>query len=63
MATSGKPPGSNTGNNGGIFQEVGPRGGARPNYAAVPDNKPLPPTTTPGSTWKPVTRTPNSHRK
>ena len=63
MATSGKPPGSNTGSNGGIFQEIGPRGGARPNYTTVPDNKPLPPTTTPGSTWKPVTRTPNSHRK
>jgi hypothetical protein len=63
MATSGKPPGSSTGNNGGIFREVGPRGGLKPNYAAVPDNKPLPPTTTPGSTWKPVTRTPDSYRK
>jgi hypothetical protein len=58
----GKKPGSNTGNNGGIYQEVGPRGGARPNYATVPDRKPLPPTTTPGSTWKPVTRTPDSKR-
>jgi hypothetical protein len=36
-------PGQNTGDKGGIFQEVGPRGGKQPNYAAVPDNKPLPP--------------------
>lgn len=60
--TAGKKPGSNTGNSGGIFQEVGPRGGARPNFAAVPDNKPLPPTSKPDSTWKPVSRTPNSKR-
>jgi hypothetical protein len=60
--TAGKKPGSSTGNGGGIFQEVGPRGGARPNYATVADNKPLPPTTTPGSTWKPVRTTPNSKR-
>lgn len=58
----GFKPGSNTGRNGGIFQEVGPRGGNKPNYAAVPDNHRLPPTTTPGSTWKPTHRTPNSTR-
>ena len=55
-------PGANTGRNGGIFQEQGPRGGLRPNYSTVPDNTRLPPTTTPGSTWKPVHRTPNSSR-
>lgn len=55
-------PGSDTGRNGGIFQEQGPRGGARPNFATVPDNTRLPPTTTPGATWKPVTRTPDSKR-
>jgi hypothetical protein len=55
-------PGTNTGRNGGIFQEIGPRGGTRPNYSTVPDNKPLPPTTTPGAGWKPVSRTPNSNR-
>lgn len=55
-------PGQNTGNNGGIFQEQGPRGGLRPNYSTVADNKPLPPTTRPGHTWKPVKTTPDSHR-
>ena len=60
--TAGKKPGSSTGSSGGIFREVGPRGGLRDNFAAVPDHKPLPPTTTPGSTWKPVTRTPDSKR-
>jgi hypothetical protein len=58
----GKTPGSNTGNNGGIFQEQGPRGGLRPNYAAVPDNKPLPPTSKPNSVWVPTHRTPDSKR-
>jgi hypothetical protein len=57
-----KKPGDSTGKNGGIFQEVGPRGGKRDNFVAVPDNKTLPPTTTPGSTWKPVKRTPDSKR-
>jgi len=55
-------PGSNTGRNGGIFQEVGPRGGRRQNFSAVPDNKPLPPTTTPGAQWVRVRRTPDSNR-
>jgi len=55
-------PGSNTGNNGGIFREVGPRGGERDNWATVPDNRPLPPTTTSGATWERTTRTPDSHR-
>lgn len=62
MHMSGKKPGSNTGRNGGIFQEVGPRGGRRDNYAAVPDNRPLPPTTTPGAGWVRTTRTPDSNR-
>jgi hypothetical protein len=60
--TKGKTPGSSTGNEGGIFREVGPRGGPRNNFAAVPDNKPLPPTTTPGSKWVPVKTTPDSKR-
>ena len=58
----GMKPGTNTGRNGGIFQEIGQRGGARPNYTTVPDNKPLPPTTGPGATWKPTDRTPDSKR-
>lgn len=42
-------PGTNVGKNGGIFQEVGPRGDAKSNYATVADNKILPPTTQAGS--------------
>ena len=61
MAAGGKP-GHNTGRQGGIFQEQGPRGGKLPNYVAVPDNKPLPPTTKPGHTWDPVKVTPPSKR-
>ena len=59
---AGKPPGTNTGNGGGIWREVGPRGGQRKNFAAVPDNRPLPPTTSPGATWVRTTRTPDSTR-
>ena len=55
-------PGQNTGRGGGIYREIGPRGGAKPNYATVPDNKPLPPTSGAGSTWKPVKVTPDSKR-
>lgn len=55
-------PGENTGRNGGIYQEVGPRGGEKQNFATVADNKPLPPTTAPRHSWKPVTRTPDSKR-
>ena len=58
----GKTPGTNVGNQGGIYQEIGPRGGAKENFTTVPDNKPLPPTTRPGSTWKPVKITPDSKR-
>lgn len=59
---TGMKPGTNTGNGGGIFQEHGPRGGARPNYATVADNKPLPPTSRPDSTWVPTNVTPSSKR-
>lgn len=55
-------PGSNTGKNGGIYQEVGPRGGKVDNFATVADNRPLPPTSKPGHTWEPVKRTPDSKR-
>lgn len=61
MAKSMKP-GQNTGTKGGIFQEVGPRGGKQQNFAAVSDNKPLPPTTKPGHGWEPVKVTPDSKR-
>jgi hypothetical protein len=62
MSAKSKNPGSNVGNRGGIYQEVGPRGGDKPNYATVPDNHRLPPTTEPGHTWKPVRITPDSDR-
>jgi hypothetical protein len=55
-------PGQSTGKQGGIYQEVGPKGGPRPNFSTVPDHRPLPPTTQPGHGWKPVQVTPNSKR-
>ena len=61
MATTLKP-GQNTGNNGGIYQQVGPRGGKQPNYSTVPDNRQPPPTTRPGHSWTPVKVTPTSDR-
>lgn len=60
--TTGKTPGTNTGNNGGIFQQQGPRGGMKPNFTTVPDNTKLPPTTKPGDTWRQIKRTPDSKR-
>lgn len=57
-----KKPGTNSGNTGAIYQEVGPRGGLRPNYTTVPENRPMPPTSTPGSAWIPVKKTPHGHR-
>jgi hypothetical protein len=61
MATT-KKPGESTGNKGGIYQEVGPRGGKQQNFTTVPDNRQLPPTTKPGHAWTPVKVTPNSNR-
>lgn len=58
-----RKPGSNSGNQGGIYQEIGPRGGPKGNFTTVPDNRPMPPTSTPGSTWKPVKITPDSNRR
>nr|WP_282557257.1 hypothetical protein [Providencia heimbachae] len=58
----GKKPGENTGKNGGIYREVGPRGGEKDNFATVRDNEILPPTTKAGHTWILEKRTPNSKR-
>ncbi|ROR00973.1 hypothetical protein EDF72_2504 [Delftia acidovorans] len=55
-------PGMNTGKRGGIFQEVGPRGGRQQNFATVPDNRQLPPTAKAGHGWVPVKVTPDSER-
>jgi hypothetical protein len=56
-------PGSNTGKNGGIYQEVGPRGSQKDNYATVKDNDKLPLIIQPGNEWKLIKRTPDSKRK
>jgi hypothetical protein len=55
-------PGTNSGKSGGIYQEVGPRGGPKPNWTTVPDGKPMPPTSAPGGGWTPVKITPDSKR-
>lgn len=57
---NGKTPGTEVGNKGGIYQEVGPRGGKVDNYATVKDGHKLPPTTEPGHKWQPVKVTPDS---
>ncbi len=56
-------PGENSGNNGGIYVEVGPRGGVKDNFATIADNKTAPPTQSPKSHWVLAKRTPNSRRK
>ncbi|EIP2642382.1 TPA: hypothetical protein LC430_004734 [Salmonella enterica subsp. enterica serovar Duisburg] len=58
----GLKPGQNSGKDGGIFQEIGPRGGAKDNYTTVRDNQKMPPAQKPGNTWKQVDRTPDSKR-
>ena len=55
-------PGQNTGSDGGIYQEVGPRGGLKDNFATIPDNHQAPPTTQPGHKWQRIHRTPDSKR-
>lgn len=57
-----KKPGESTGDDGGIYREVGPRGGKKDNYSTVRDNERLPPTTSPGHEWKRDKRTPDSRR-
>ncbi|CNE82790.1 MULTISPECIES: hypothetical protein [Yersinia] len=55
-------PGSFT-DDGGIWQEVGPRGGKKDNYATVKDNEKLPPTTHKGHEWELINKTPDSKKK
>ena len=62
MARSVKP-GGNAGRDGGVYQEVGPRGGKVPNFATIPDGHRAPPTTKPGHRWVQTERTPDSKRK
>jgi hypothetical protein len=61
MADEQKP-GTNVGRRGGVYQEVGPRGGEKSNFATVADNRRLPPTTAPGHKWTPIKITPTSDR-
>jgi hypothetical protein len=58
MPTTFKP-GSNSGNQGGIYQEVGPKGGQKDNFTTVPENTKFPPTSKPGDVWKPIKTTPH----
>jgi hypothetical protein len=55
--------GDNSGKQGGIYQEVGPRGGKKENFATIADDKTAPPTSKPGHTWEPVQITPDSKKK
>jgi len=61
--SKGIKPGQNPGNNGGIFQEQGPRGGLRDNFATIADHRRAPPTSQPNSTWVATRVTPDSKRK
>ena len=61
--TDRKKPGENTGSDGGIFQEVGSRGGKKENFSSVRDNERLPPTSKPGHAWEQVQRTPDSKKR
>jgi hypothetical protein len=60
--SAGKKPGSSSGGQGGIYQEIGPRGGRRDNFTTVPEHRPMPPTSGPGSTWVPIDKTPHGKR-
>lgn len=55
-------PGQNPGKDGGIYQEIGPRGGKKDNFTTIPDNRKAPPTSQPGNSWTPVKKTPDSNR-
>lgn len=55
-------PGENSKKDGGIYQETGPRGGKKENYATIADNTKAPPTSKPNSTWEPIKLTPDSKK-
>ena len=54
--------GENTGKDGSIYQEVGPRGSRKENFATIKDNQKFPPTQKPGHYWERINRTPDSKR-
>jgi hypothetical protein len=55
-------PGASVGRDAGVFQECGPRGGWRDNFATIAENHRAPPTTSKGATWVRIDPTPNGHR-
>ena len=57
-----KRPGTNSGPQGGIYQEVTHGGAKLPNFTTVPENRPMPPTQRPGDSWKPISKTPHGKR-
>ncbi len=60
--TNSVKPGQTTGNQAGIYQERGPRGGMRDNFTTIPENRTAPPTSSPGATWTRVRTTPHGQR-
>ena len=55
-------PGVSVGRGAGVFQERGPRGGWRDNYATIPEDHRAPPTTGRGATWVRIDATPHGQR-
>lgn len=55
-------PGVSVGRDAGVFQERGPRGGMRDNFATIPEHHRAPPTSKPDSEWVRVDSTPHGHR-
>lgn len=56
-------PGSNSGKQSGIYQEVGPRGGLKDNFVTIPENRTLPPTSQSGNSWIHIDKTPHGTHK
>ena len=54
-------PGQNSGKDGGVYREQGPRGGKTDNFTTIPDNRTAPPTSKPGGSCGPVKRAPDSN--
>ncbi len=55
-------PGVSVGRDAGVFQERGPRGGMRDNFATIPENHRAPPTTTRKANWVRIDATPHGHQ-
>jgi hypothetical protein len=55
-------PGVSVGTDAGVFQERGPRGGMRDNFATIAEKRKAPPTTSKGAHWVRIDATPHGHR-